>query len=102
MPVMVADEYALIAQRLRELENERRGVVALSEGRWGIWYAPGDRAPCWCVIRNGKWSSWRVEDLDSGVPTLWDTSDEAADVIAAKTEGWWRHTDMLPRRFVES
>lgn len=99
-----ADDYGGIAQRMRELEQERGRVRAPDAtvgglGQFGIWFAPGDRQPGWCRVNSstGKWGIFRPGDAIG--PTLFDSEDQAHLAISLKASGAWSIADMTVRKY---
>lgn len=89
MTQLVADDYAEIARRLREIEGSGRIEARV---RYGIWFAPSDRQPGWCFVDGGKWAV--VRDGDGKSPTLFDDVEGAHLVIGSKVGGSWDTGDM--------
>ena len=93
----IPEDYASIAQRLREIEGS-------APKRYAIWYSPSERTTGhgWVALPNDGSPSWRtcVEGEPSRyTPSVFDTRAEAQEIIDNKPDGAWSREDMSVKEF---
>lgn len=87
----IADDFAFIAGRLKELEGERPSPG----GKWGVWFTDGR---VWCHLKEG---SPVRQAKDGRSISLFASENEAKAAIAASADPYVR-VHVMPKPYLET